>query len=133
MSWTLALVRSIYAGWERGDFSSTAWADPEIEFVIADGPDPRRMNGLAAMSAGWREFLTAWADYAVRAERYREIGDGRVLVILHASGRGRTSGAELEQAYRRGANVFDAAGDKVTRLAIYFDCEHAFADLGLKG
>jgi hypothetical protein len=122
MSWTLALVRSIYAGWERGDFSSTAWADPEIEFVIADGPDPRRMNGL-----------TAWADYAVRAEQYREIGEGRVLVILHATGRGRTSGAELEQAYRRGANVFDAAAGKVTRLAIYFDCEHAFADVGVRG
>jgi hypothetical protein len=34
----LEVVRSLYAARERGDWSSTQWGDPEIEYVIADGP-----------------------------------------------------------------------------------------------
>jgi hypothetical protein len=42
-------VHSIYAAWERGEYSSVAWAHPEIEFGSADGPDPGISTGLAAM------------------------------------------------------------------------------------
>ena len=131
MSGNVDLVRTIYAAWERGDWSSAEWADPEIEFAIADGPDPSSWAGLSAIAAGWREFLAAWVGYSIQADEYRDLGDERVLVLLHAAGRGKTSGVELGQFGERGANLFHIANGKVTRLVIYFDHTHAFADLGL--
>lgn len=70
------LVRSILAAWEQADFDSTEWADPDIEFVFADGPEPRSTKGFAAMAAGWREFLGAWVGYRVRGEEYGILGTG---------------------------------------------------------
>jgi hypothetical protein len=43
----LELVRSLYADWERGDWSGRlTWAHPEIELVAADGPDRSASPGL---------------------------------------------------------------------------------------
>jgi hypothetical protein len=92
MSANLDLVRSIYADWERGDFRSTEWADPEIEYIAADGPSPGRWEGLAGMAKGWRDFMDAWEDVRAEAEEYREIDGERVLVLIRQHGRGKLSG-----------------------------------------
>ena len=127
----LDVVRSTYAAWERGDFSSGEWANPEIEFVIADGPDPRSWTGLAGMTQGARGLLGAWEEYRIEAYEYPELDGERVLVLTHRSGRGKTSGLELGQMQAKGANLFHVRGGKVTRLVAYADRERALADLGL--
>jgi SnoaL-like protein len=129
MSENLDLVRSIYEEWECGNFSSTAWADPGIEFVIADGPAPGSWRGLAAMSAAHREWLNAWADFRSEVDEYRELGDSRVLALTRRSGRGRTSGVEVAL---RGTVLFEIHDRTVTRLVLYTDRNRALADLGLE-
>jgi hypothetical protein len=57
-------VRSIYAGWERGDWSSVELADPEIGLVFAGGPGRGSWRGLAAMAEGWRDSLGNWEDWS---------------------------------------------------------------------
>jgi ketosteroid isomerase-like protein len=130
-SGNLEFVRSIYAAWERDDYSSTEWAHPDVEFVLADGPDPGSWKGRAGMAEGWRTFLSNWGDYHFEVEEYRELDEERILVLLRISGRGRTSRLELGQVGANGANLLHVRGGKVTRLALYFDRDRALDDVGL--
>jgi ketosteroid isomerase-like protein len=127
------LVRSILASWERGDYSSADWADPEIEYAVVDGPEPGRWKGVAGMAEAARKGLDAWQDVRFEIEEYRELDDERVLVLHHISGSGKASGLELGQMRTNGAHLFRLHGGKVMRLVNYWDRERAFADLGLKG
>jgi ketosteroid isomerase-like protein len=125
------LVRSIYAAWERGDFSSADWADPEIEFVWADGPIQNRGNGLAAMASAQRDWLEAWEDVRQLPGEYRELDHTRALALHQFSARGKRSGLQLGPIRRDGAAVFTIDNGRVVRLVHYFDRERALADLGL--
>jgi len=127
----LGLVRSIYADQERGDFRSAEWADPDVEWVLVDGPSPGRWTGLAGMAEGWRDFLSAWGGYSAVAEEYRELDGERVLVLIRHRGRGKTSGIDLSQMHARVAAIFHFRDGRVVRVVNYLDADRALADLGL--
>ena len=128
----MALIRSIYEAWERDDYSSTAWADSDIEFVIADGPDPGSWRGVSGMTDGWRALLSSWNGYRLEVEEYRELDAERILVFVQLGGRGKASGLDLGRVRAQGANLLDVRDGKVRRLVLYFDRERALADLGLE-
>ncbi len=130
MSGSLDLVRAIYAGWERGDFGSAEWAHPDIEFEFADGPEPGLWTGREAMSRRYGEWLSGFHGFRAEPEQYVEVDSNRILVLVHNSGRGRTSGVEFEQ--RTVANYFEVRDGLVTRLVLYWDRARALADLGLE-
>jgi ketosteroid isomerase-like protein len=127
------LVQSLYTAWSRGDFGSVEWADPDIEYVVVDGPEPGSWKGIAGMAEGWRTVLSAWEGFRGDVDEYRELDDERVLVLQHFSGRGKASGLELGEMRPKGATIYHIREAKVTKMVIYFDREHALADLGLKG
>jgi ketosteroid isomerase-like protein len=126
------IVLSLYEPWERGDFSSVAWAHPDIEWVIADGPAPGSWKGVAGMVQGWREFLGAWEDWHLEVEEdVRELDDGRVLALFRFAARGKASGLEVGDLWTRGAALYTLRAGKVTRLVIYWDRERALEAVGL--
>ena len=128
----LDLVRSICVDWPSGDYGSAEWAHPEIEYVIADGPSPGAWTGLAGMAQGLRDLLSATEAWRIEADDYRELDDERVLVLLHAiAGRFKTSGLEVGDLRMNAAYLFHIRDSKVTRLVFYWDCDRAFADLGI--
>jgi ketosteroid isomerase-like protein len=133
MSKNLDLVRSLRADWDRGDFSTTSWAHPEIEYVIVDGPVLRRSTGLPGMAKCWREFLADWEDWRASTTGFRELDSERVLALVELSGRHRASGRDVGQiGSTRGANLFHVRDGKVTKFALYLDRARALADLGIE-
>jgi ketosteroid isomerase-like protein len=129
-STNLDLVRSINAAWERGDWSSAEWADPDIEFVVVDGPTPGSWKGLAATAQGFRDWLSAWDEYRVETDDYRELDDERVLVLTRSSAHGKAGGLVVGQLRAKGAVLYHVSGGKVTRLVSYWDRKRALADVG---
>jgi len=131
MSDNVALVRSIFAAWERGDFGSAEWAHPEIEYVLPDGPQPGYWSGLGGMAQAMRGWLNAWNDFRAKAEEYRELDDGRVLVLAEFGGRGKTSGLDVGQMRAKGAGLFHIRDARVVRFVGYWNRARALTDLGL--
>ena len=134
MSENLDLVRSIYAGWERGDYTSAEWAHPEIEYVIlrAAGFPASSAKGRTAMGETVRANIEIWAQLRIAAEEFRELDSERVLVLDDVSGRGKRSGLEIGQFGASGAHLFQMRGGMVTRLVVFPDRDRALADLGLE-
>jgi ketosteroid isomerase-like protein len=130
MSENVDLVRSIFAAWEVGDFSSADWAHPDILFESI-GFDAMKTAGAAEMAERWREWMRVWEEYRTEADEYRELDGERVLVLMQHGGRGKASGLGIEGMKTPGANMFEIRDGKVVRLALYWNREDAFADLGL--
>jgi hypothetical protein len=131
MSENLDLVGSIYADWGRGDFSSLAWAHPEIEYVNS-GVYAQDWHGHGGMVDGFRDWIRVWSDWTVRAERFIEVDSHRVLVLFDSSARMKGSSPQSVRMTQCGATLFHLRDNLVTRIAQYSDRASALADLGLE-
>jgi len=123
------IVREIHRAWERGDFSSTDWADPAIEFHIRSGPDDAIHHGIEAMGRAWREWLGAWEDFQMETPELIDLGDD-VLVLDKFGGRGKKSGVSIEGL--PAAALFSLRAGRVVRLGTFTDQAEALKAVGLR-
>jgi ketosteroid isomerase-like protein len=123
MSENLDLVRSIYADWERGDFDSTEWAHPDIEYVNPPGAiEPGTRRGLVAFSRAVESVFEGWDAWQMEAERLEGFGD-QVAVVVRYRARGRASGVEVEGRESARWTVRDG---KVVRYEWFHEPSDAF-------
>jgi hypothetical protein len=101
-----------------------------IQFVYAGGPEPASWTGIGPMNERWREWLRDWAGFRAQAMEYVVVDDSRILAIVRNTGRGKVSGAELQQ--ESVGNLFEIRGGRVVRLVVYLDFGLARTDLGLE-
>jgi ketosteroid isomerase-like protein len=125
----LELVRSIYERWERGDYSSVDWADPEIMYSAPGTLDEEVQHGIAAMARSWADWLDQFDEFQSHAIEYLESAD-QVVVLTRFGGRGKGSGVPL--AEMPGAARFRIRDGKVVEVAIYVDPERALRDAGIE-
>jgi ketosteroid isomerase-like protein len=115
------LVRRVYEGWARGDFSQIDAFHPEIDFEMVDWPHQTRARGIEDMWRTWRGTLTAWDDFRAVPLEYVDCGS-KVLVINQIEGSGKESGAEVSA---QTATVWTLEDGRVVRLALYWDTARA--------
>jgi ketosteroid isomerase-like protein len=115
------IVRSVYQGWSRGDFSQIEVFHPDIDFEMVDWPHQTRARGIEEMWRTWRSTLSAWDDFRAVPTEYVDCGHN-VLVINQIQGSGKESGAEVSAET---ATVWTVDGGRVVRLALYWDIARA--------
>jgi ketosteroid isomerase-like protein len=111
------IVRRVYEGWARGDFSEGEVFHPEVEFEMVDWPHPARSRGVEEMRRAWQTTLSAWDDFRAQPDDVVDYGDN-VLVLNSIRGRGKGSGAEVSA---QTATVWTLEAGRVVRLRLYWD------------
>jgi ketosteroid isomerase-like protein len=110
------VVRGLFAAWTSGDWSSTAWADPQVDFVMeVDAfPDMGAYHGVEEMRHAWSGFLSAWEEFRASEPELIDRGD-RVIGLYTIRARGRSSGVEVKQPV---AGIFTLRDGKVVRIEL---------------
>ena len=97
------------------------WAPPEwLEDRLYAGHD-----GLRRLAGFWTQQFDG---YRLEAERFVELGDDRVLVLLHQRGQIKGSRAPIEQPI---GWIARGAGGKLAEVHVYFSWDAASDAAGL--
>jgi ketosteroid isomerase-like protein len=104
--------------------------DPEFELVaIRSLLDGSRYNGHAGFRRFMRDMADEWTEWQVEPEEFRDLGDGRVLVLARFEGRARASGVEVSAP---AAWLCELRGDLVHSVRAFSSRAQSLEYLGLE-
>jgi ketosteroid isomerase-like protein len=112
------IVRQATDAYNRGALEEAfVWMDPEVEWDMSgvDVPDPgvyRGFDGLRSFQDSWDE---SWAAQELEPQEFIEAGD-KVVSVVRQLGRGRLSGAEVEQRF---AQLWTLRDGKIVRMEMH--------------
>ena len=137
MSEKLDLVRSLYADWERGDFSlvdrASEWGDvfePDFEWHTRDDlPDAGVRKGYEGTVRLRDEWVEAFDDMHVDLDELIDAGD-RVIAVTRLCGSLRGSGHELDV---QETQVWKMRDGRATEVRAYLTRSEALEAVGLEG
>jgi ketosteroid isomerase-like protein len=125
------VIRRLYEHWERGDFSTTGFFDPEIVYSRIGTETPGmegEWRGLEEMSEGTRDYFRVFSDLRIEAERIIDLGDDRVLVLTRQTGHGKLSGVPFDHQL---ADLMTFRAGKIVAMDAYWHRAEALEAAGL--
>ncbi len=123
------IVREIFEGWARGDFSTgvdVLGSDFEYQ-QLSDAVEPGLRRG-AGVGRALRGIFEVYEDFRIEAEEYVDVGDV-IVVVARTHGVARRSRMQLDQRFAFACSLEEG---KLVRIEVYTDRGDALEALGLK-
>jgi uncharacterized protein len=125
------LVRSALAALsDHGVDALVEFLHPEINWRAMEGApdDVGEMQGTEAARRYVEDWFETFDDFRAIPEELLDAGDGRVVVVLHISGRAKLSGITTELRF---ASLYTLRRGKIVRIREYADRKEALEAAGL--
>jgi ketosteroid isomerase-like protein len=123
------VVSGCLAAYMRGDNEAalTAFA-PDVEFDVTVRPEGELFRGREGVAEAMRVWRGAFDDWTHEVDELRDLGD-RVLVFSHERGRGRGSGAIVDQD---DFNLVTLRDGEIVHWKLFLDRDQALEAAGLR-
>jgi ketosteroid isomerase-like protein len=123
------VARAIVAAVQRGDWQAAIeHYDPDVELDMIGMPESGRYSGRGALWAFYRQWFGAWDRLTISPQRFIDVDDRVVVIVVQISGVGRGSGVASSM---RAADVLTLRDGKVVRQVGYTDAAEALEAVGL--
>jgi uncharacterized protein len=124
------LVRLGYDAFNRGDLGGVLdLCAPDVEWQDTAAIDTSAVTGKDGVRAFFESVMEAWDEIRRDPEEIIDLGDDRVLVLFHTTGRGKGSGIEVDG---KGADLLTIRGGLLMRWVAFADRSQALEAAGLR-